>query len=167
MTRRGALLLELLVALAIFVGSATAVLAMVRKGVEGVGTAGEMLWAADLAASAYAQIEAGIASAATLDGPVPVWVDESAGVLGDDLPPMPSGWELEIDTQPAEFGNLTRLSVTARRVEGGAAFTVEGLIKTLTPADLLIEEDELARELEEAERRDARSNSFRERRRRP
>lgn len=122
MSRRGAILVEMVLALAIFVGAAMAISASVRGS---LGSAIEMrsrIRAADLAASAMAQIEAGISTMRDLDGPIPVWEEPGADGMVSDAPPRMSEWSLEIASERSGVSGLTLVTVTASRTgEPGAA----------------------------------------------
>jgi len=114
--RRGAVLLECVLALALFVSAGMAVLALVDGAVRSVERTRDLEAAVDLARSAIAKIEAGIATAEELEGPVPAWRDEEDAAFGDE-PPTPGPWSLEITTEPALFDGLTRVRVRAIRTE--------------------------------------------------
>lgn len=141
--RRGALLLELLIALAILVGAGLAVLGMLAQGVRSAREANESLKAIDYALSALAKIEAGIETPESLDGEIPAWVDEQAtlGAAFDESIPEPSGWRLEIETSRAGHADLTVVSVRAVRERSpgkiGARFTASEFVRfsSLDPDD--------------------------------
>lgn len=136
-TARGALLLEMLVALGLFVVGGLAISAAVDRGLGALAQDREETRAADLVRSAMAQIEAGIATPQTLTGPVQAWRDDTSALQGDDEagPSMrvfdegatdETDWELEVLTEPSEFEGLTLVSVTAMRVDqlsGEVAFS--------------------------------------------
>lgn len=127
MRARAALLLEVLVSLAILVSVSMAIGAVLRDSTDRLLDVGRVGVARDLARSAIAQIEAGVATPEALNGPVPVWDSSRAlAELGDEVGPRssdeidpgsgvpePSGWTLEIETQPSAFEGLTLVSVTA------------------------------------------------------
>lgn len=140
----GALLLETMVALAIFVAGGLAVMAMVNRATASMALARDHRGAADQARSAMAKIEAGIATPQTLNGPVAPWDpgedtgEESGTEIGSgfsDAPPEASGWELEILTEPSAFEGLTLVSVKAMRRAGEAservraAYTLRQLVR--------------------------------------
>lgn len=136
--RRGAMLLEVVVALAVFVVAALAVLGAVQRATSAAVLARDQSRAVDLARSAIAKIESGIARAESLNGPVPAWGDGAAGENASgapldgveisgafrDTPAKPSGWELEIRTQPTSYDGLTAVTVVARRRRGTAGDVV-------------------------------------------
>ncbi len=126
---RAVLLLEVLVSLAILVTMSMAIGAVVGDAGDRLIRSAQRVEAEDLARSALAQIEAGIATPESLSGPVPAWDREAALVeLGDELGPRssdeigldsgsaePSGWLLEIEAQPSPYDGLTLISVRAVR----------------------------------------------------
>lgn len=112
--RRGALLVEVVLALAIFVMAGGAIVNLLSQSMLGVDRSREQARAADLARSAMAKIEAGIETPQTLSGPLER-SEEGATQAG-------RGWELEIDTDASQFRGLTRVTVTAlKRSPSGAA----------------------------------------------
>jgi len=136
--RRGALLLEVVVAFAIFVVAALAVLSSVQRATAAALLARDQSHAMDLARSALAKIESGIARPETLNGPVPPWGQGDSGevVNGDsgerfnpsvsvrDAPARASGWELEISTRATAYEGLTAVTVVARRRRGDSTDAV-------------------------------------------
>ena len=123
-TRRGGLLLEVIFALAIFVVAGGAILNLVGQTMSGLERSRLQARAADLARSAMAKIEAGIETAQTLHGPVERQAEGSG-----TAPAPPSGWELEIDTEPSQFRGLTRVSVVALKRGTGKEVQVEAEYK--------------------------------------
>jgi hypothetical protein len=106
----------------------------------------------DLARSAIAKMEAGLKSAEELRGPAPVWsqyeAEPGAAAFEDELP-EPSGWELEIQTEPSQFPGLTLVEVTAVRRdeatgESGFGTTLRQLVRLRAREDDTIgEQDEI------------------------
>lgn len=133
----GGVLLEVVVALAIFIGAALAVMACVDRAADSLERTRGMQRAADLARTAMAQLEAGLVMPTTLNGPVPALdgldrsgLPYSGGASGEGE----SGWELEISTEPSDFGSLTKVMVTAvrRRAESGTvmhSYTLTQLVR--------------------------------------
>lgn len=157
MRARGALLLESLLALAIFAMAGIAILTLVGQGARSVELTRERLRALDLARSAMARLEAGIDTPETLHGPVAPWGDEAGGAFAD-APPRETGWELRIETTRSEFDGLTMVTVTAQRAgaeEGGpGSVTLRQLVRLAEQErDELGEEDELMELIEEEARR--------------
>ncbi len=141
---RAALLLEVLVSLAILVTMSMAIGSVVRDASERLIRSGDRGEAADLARSALAQIEAGIATPEALNGPVPAWDSESAALetrdktgprASDEIGLSPgsgeaSGWTLEIETQASPYEGLTLVSVRALRDDApGVSATLHQLIR--------------------------------------
>lgn len=123
MTRRGAILLEMLLAVVIFAMAGLAIYGALDRAVDGSVATREKLRGADLAWSAIALVESGAARPETLDGPItersPLWngPDPGAG-LGDGESSAWSGWELRVQTEPGRFAGTTVVAVTALRREG-------------------------------------------------
>lgn len=128
MRRCGAILLETMLALAIFVMAGLAIGGSMRLGMASMSAARDQARALDLARSALARIEAGLETPLSLNGPVKPWVaapdawegdafeDElSEAVLAEEDPD--SGWELEIETSPSEFEGLSTVRVRAVRYD--------------------------------------------------
>lgn len=130
---RGALLLEALIALAVFVGAGLAVMAVLDQSTEAMIRARDLRQACDLASSALARMEAGIDTAETLDGPVPDWEGLSDG--GVIQAGAGGRWEIDVATEPSAFAGLTRVTVTAikRPMSGGervrASYSMTQLIR--------------------------------------
>lgn len=144
--RDGALLLEVMLALAIFVMAGTAILMLVDRTVTGMERVRAMRKAADLARSAMAKMEAGLGTPQSLNGPVRAWgADEesAAGPSGEgtsvkgsgvlEAAATDSGWELRIDTEPSQFRGLTRVTVKAFKSGAGdeavASYTLRQLVR--------------------------------------
>ena len=97
--RRGGLLLETLIALAVFTAAAGYTLLAIRDGTVAVDRAARKVVAIELAASRLAEIEAGITSIG--DG-------EDAGMEGLE---RSDGLEIEIATAPSAYEGLTLVEV--------------------------------------------------------
>jgi hypothetical protein len=158
--RRGALLLEAGLAVALFAMAGLAILGMLRNAASGLAAERERLHAVDLATSALAMIEAGIETAESLDGEVPRWSDEQAAAGFEDRPPAPSGWLLEIETDESVYDGLTVVTVRVLR-EGGLGEAPRAPTYQLTQllrlgrvqADDEAPVDDVLREIEAIERR--------------
>lgn len=166
--RRGALLLEAVLAVSIFVAFAIAILGMVGDSASALTRARDETRAADLARSTITKLEAGIGNVRTLAGPVARWEedpttregDEGSGPEGgfSDAPPTPSLWEVQIETDRSEFEGLTHVTVRAFKRASPesdravAAYTLRQLVRLSADAqDRAGEEDALG----EAARRGA------------
>ncbi len=129
---RGAILLEAMLALAIFIMAALAVLAIVDRAMSSLHAVRSTERAALLARSAMAQIEAGVYLPQALNGPVGATTadEEGAGIARGG-----EGWELEVDTEPSSVRGLTLVHVTAiRRTPGSeervaASYTLSQLVR--------------------------------------
>lgn len=106
MTRRAALLLEVLLSLAIFVAAALAVGGAMRRAGAGLERVRERAQASDLAWSAIARLEAGLATPSSLNGEVKETGKHAVGT---------PGWSLHIETEPTERTGLTLVEVSALR----------------------------------------------------
>lgn len=124
--RPGAILIEMIFALAILVGAALAISTSVRGGLATARAMRDQARSADLAASAMAQIEAGIATLRDLDGPVPEWREDIPGVPVPDAPPADSEWTLEVQSERSGVSGLTHVTVTAWRAPEGATTMMPG-----------------------------------------
>jgi hypothetical protein len=114
--RRGGLLLETLVAVAIFVGVATFSLAAVRDGIAAAERARMRLVAVGLASSRIAEVEAGLVS--------PWTVGEADGADGEStLEAEGSPLRLEMEAGPSSFDGLVRVvvSVWEQEVDSSSA----------------------------------------------
>jgi len=114
--KRGAILLECILSLAILVGAGLAVLALIDRASGALAASRDAESAADLARSAMSKLEAGLGSVQTLAGPVEPWRDERDGTFDDALPEE-SPWSIAIDVEPAEFPGLTLVTVTAEKTD--------------------------------------------------
>ncbi len=117
--RRGAVLLECILALSLFVACGLAVMAMMDRAAASVAATRDAEQAVDVARTAMAKIEAGIATPETLNGPVPEWRDERDATFDDSLP-RGSGWLLEVETEPSQFAGLTHVGVRAVKIVPGS-----------------------------------------------
>ena len=112
--RRGGLLLETLVAVAIFVGVATFSLAAVRDGIAAAERARLRLVAVGLATSRIAEVEAGLVSPWTVgeaDG-----LDEESTFDAEDSP-----LRLEMEAAPSNFDGLVRVVVSVYEEASGSS----------------------------------------------
>jgi type II secretory pathway pseudopilin PulG len=113
---RGSILLEVILAVAIFTAAALVVLRQVSFASDAVQRARDQERAADVARSAMAMLEAGLETPETLNGPLaPARV---AYGLGSTTKAAPSAetfinWELVVDVQPSPFEGLAKVRVTA------------------------------------------------------
>ena len=115
MTRRGSILRECVLALAIFVAAGMTILSISDGAASAQAKAIEQQHAEELARSALAQIESGLASIETLSGPI---VDSQ----GRETP-----WRLEISSERSAFDGMNIVRVTAER-DGGTSVTLHQLL---------------------------------------
>ncbi|MCC6659279.1 MAG: hypothetical protein IT437_00165 [Phycisphaerales bacterium] len=138
----GMLLLEVVAAIAVFVMGGMAILSLVGGSADSLSASRDAVKAVDLARSGMARLEAGLATPQNLPGPVPLWDDDADAWLGDDsapetggfadAAPRPSGWELEVATEPSRFAGLTLVTVTAVKRSGetvAASYTLRQLVR--------------------------------------
>ncbi|MBK7406072.1 MAG: type II secretion system protein [Phycisphaerales bacterium] len=118
---RGWVLLEMILALTIFIFTALTVLGSIAQGIAAAERTRSHAQAVDLARSTMAKLEAGLGTMQNLAGPVPAWEPDAAPTDGADGPgaggfsdtaPPPSLWEVEIDSLPSPFSGLTQVTVT-------------------------------------------------------
>lgn len=132
-TRHGIALLEVLVAVAVFVTAAAALLTCADRASSSLSRQKQRALALDLAASALAVIDAGVlqpeavSSAVRTRGGVPS-IDLGEGVSDED---RDSPWTLTIESEPASTDGLVWLTATASRRNGESA-ALKQLIR-LTP----------------------------------
>lgn len=149
--RRGALLLELMLSLALFATAGLAILGVVHQSMSNLEQARQTRRAADFARSAMARIEAGLDDPAAIEGPVALWDGRDAAMSASDFNMADDGpapvldtdtlWELEVTTVPSQFSGLTEVTVRAfkrvsersDRVE--ASFTLMQLVRLGERAD--------------------------------
>lgn len=156
MKRRGVMLLEVMLALALTVVVGMVVLSAVSQATGALRDAREMQVAVDLARSAMAKLEAGIESTLTLSGPVKAWSEDAnlaeVGEGGGE-----TGWELVVESEPTEYEGLTYVAITARRVdvlEGGPTYTLRQLVRLASKEEEGIgEKDDVTIEAEKAAER--------------
>lgn len=145
MNRRAAVLLEIMLALSLLIAAGIAITATLDRSSAGMTIARDHFVATELARSAMSKIEAGIENMQNLNGPVPVWTepeDTEGGTVGskfDDALPSPSGWELEVKTEPSGHEGLVLVIIRAVRKTAGdresASCTLRQLIRLRTKAE--------------------------------
>jgi hypothetical protein len=141
-------LLECVVAIAIFVAAGLMVLGSVSRSSESLERSRDAERAADLARSAMAKIESGLARPETLIGPVKPDDDGIGNVMAES---KPSPWSLEIETEPSQFTGLTHVTVKAVKKSGStenASYTLHQLVRLFGGEQSGVgEEDPLAKRL--------------------
>jgi hypothetical protein len=139
---RGAILLEVMLALGLFVGSAAFCLAVTRSLFAALDRADRRQLAVDLARSRLAELEAGMVTLQELRGEwgggvgsVPDDVDLEAGDPG-------SVWEIEITTTPSEYRGLSLIELTVAQVQTGTGAAGDDAVRyTLRQLIALREQD--------------------------
>ncbi len=151
MRPRGAVLLEVLISLALFVGAGAFALAAMRTTFDNIERSRRDHMAVDLARSKMAEIEAGLVSLADLRGTLILEVGTVPAVEEDaDI----GGWIAEVGTQRTEYRGLTLVELTVRedRPEDdpqAARFTLRQLVRLREELAEEYEEDDLLRGLPE------------------
>jgi type II secretory pathway pseudopilin PulG len=117
--RRGLLLLELVIALAIFVTVGTLILSSIRQAILSTQHARDMVRAEDFAASVLALIETDLDTPENLSGPLPEW-DAEEGYFSDvtggsgafGFASAAENWIIDIETAPGGIPGFTSVIVT-------------------------------------------------------
>lgn len=115
-TRRGAILLEVLVSVAVFVASAMTLIGILAQSNAAAARARDEQLASDLCRSAIAELSLGQITPEALNGPV--HTPEPTGQGFADSPPPDPGWELVVATEPSSFAGLIKVRIDAVRVVG-------------------------------------------------
>lgn len=129
MSRRGFMLLEIMLAVAAAVLAAVAGFALLSRIQSRVNQESERVVAADIACSALALIESRAATAENLHGSVQSRVisleEAQAGVLVQE--PV---YRLEIETTPSQWAGLTQIDVSVLRVsDDSVVYTASQLVR--------------------------------------
>jgi len=152
MTRRGGILFEMLIAVAIFVGAGTLTLQIVGNGFDGLERTHRHQLAVDLARSKLAELEAGMININDLtNGVIETvgsleMVDMSAPV-GLDTPQ--EEWLVEADTSRTEFSGLTLVELTVffGPEDDAPSVTLRRLVRLREQSVDEYEQDELIEDL--------------------
>jgi type II secretory pathway pseudopilin PulG len=135
-TAHASILLEVILAVAIFTAAALVVLRQVSFASDAVQRARDQERAADLARSAMAMIEAGLETPETLSGPMaPARVAYGLAAGSRTAPTAESyaNWEMTVEVNPSPFEGLTKVRVTAVWGNGTTAerarFSVAQLVR--------------------------------------
>jgi hypothetical protein len=113
--RRGAILLDAVLSIAIFVASGTAILTWTGRSLTNLERAHLRQQACELARTGMSRLEAGLDTPRTLNGTVKFEDGSSA---------PPGRWELHVETDQSALTGLAAVAVTARRLEEGRSETV-------------------------------------------
>ena len=128
MKRRGAILLEMVIAVAILVMASLAISASLRDALSSLQRSQDEARAGDIARSAIARLEAGMARPELLSGPLTAWEGEADRFEGDPLVDalafsQPDGiavdddWFVTVETEATSFRQLTSVTVIVERVD--------------------------------------------------
>jgi hypothetical protein len=112
MTRRGALLLELLLSVALFTMCALVILSVSTDVLRSVESARRRQEAVDVARTVLASLEAGLATVENVDDLVEG--DRESEGLDDE----PQRWQIDLETEPSQFPGLTVVTVIVRDLRG-------------------------------------------------
>ncbi|MDX9912388.1 MAG: hypothetical protein RBS39_11210 [Phycisphaerales bacterium] len=145
MKRRGAILLELLIALAMLAAAGLAIAGAIERGVATSERGAERARALDLARSAMAVIDAGVASAEVVTGDVeggsilamPVWGEEEGLGINDAFDragTTPVRWRLDVETSDAGRG-LTLVTIGAIDLRRGEDAAPEATLTQVVAAE--------------------------------
>lgn len=159
--RRGSLLFEVLLSLALFVTAASFSIGATRSVLGAVDRSRRQAMATDLARAKMAELEAGLTSIADLrddrDGITRVGSIEELPADGPSTTLAETVWRLEVDSARTEFVGLTLVTITVTEdradagLEGaGASFTLRQLVALRDDDAEAYEEDEMLRGLPEA-----------------
>lgn len=170
--KRGAMLFEVMVALAILLMASMTLGGIVMQSVTAMDRARKTMQACDLARSTMAQIESGLLDPMSVSGPAVRWDVsmflpsgeswEEESIEGDlvsmdagqaPVAPSPSlggpEWTVDVETEPTEFAGLYMVTVTAALVSAQAdvteaSYTLRQVVRLGSePEDVAGEEDEL------------------------
>lgn len=133
-SRRGAMLLEVMLSLALFVGAASFCLAAMRSLFGAMERIDRRQRVVDLARSKLAELEAGQVTLGELRG-------EWSGAVGSrpedqtlDVESSSPVWEFAVETSPTQFAGLSLVELTVREItaEAGAAGEGGGVADSFT-----------------------------------
>jgi type II secretory pathway component PulJ len=131
--RRGGILLEILLSIAIFASAAAFTLGAARSVLDGLDRTQRRQQLMDLACTLMVQLETGLVTIAQLrqEG-----LDQTQGEL-----------EVDVETERTEFSDLSMVALTVRESDGGAAVTLRQLVALRPQAAAPYERDTLLDDL--------------------
>ncbi len=117
MRRRGGILFEVVLSLALFLAAAGLTMRCARDVIRALERAQLRQQAADVAAGAMNMLDTGLISLADLRDEYPpeeldLFTDGSVSFLDDDAPPA---WTIDVATQRTEYPTLSLVQITVRR----------------------------------------------------
>ena len=113
----GFVLLDLVIALALFVVGGLAVLTQMESGARRVIAAEHRMGAVGVARTAIALLESGAMGDRELNGPATAWATPASEA--GDLEPR-AEWVCEVELEPSSWPELSLATVRVRRVPAGA-----------------------------------------------
>jgi len=155
--RRGALLFEVLLSLALFIGAASFAIGVTRNTLRAIDRSHREMQAIDLARAKMAELEAGLVSVTELrEGERALEQIGSMDWRSMDGAYDEGGWELDVSTERTEFTGLTLVELTVTEVGEGrgeddaglVSATLRQLVKLREETEEEYETDELLRGLE-------------------
>ena len=151
--RRGGVLFEVMLAVALFVGAAAFTLASVRSVTRTLERTRLQQEAVDLARSRMAELEGGLTTLGGIRGDADTEDQSSTDFEAADVQPR---WRIEVSTARSEFGNLTLVELTVienmpadleTAGESPMRYTLRQLIALREDAGKPFAEDEIMRGL--------------------
>ena len=117
---RGAILLEVMLALGLFVVSAAFCLGVTRSLFAALDRADRRQLAVDLARSRLAELEAGMVNLQELRGEWAGGVGSHPDDVDIEATAPATSWEIEVTTSPGEYRGLSLIELTVTEVQPGA-----------------------------------------------
>ncbi len=152
---RGAILLEVLIALALLTGGGMLMLDVIGNAYHGLARSRQLEFAADLARSKLAELEAGLIPLDELDGTTVERIG-SIDLVSDSFSYSPhvETWLIEVETSRTAFAGVTDVAITVRLddendPEHAPSATARQLMRLRDAAFDEYEEDPLMRGLPE------------------
>jgi hypothetical protein len=114
--RRGAILLEVVLSLTIFIFVGLAAISLASHALSSMQRAADARFAADVARTLLSRIETGMIAPEAAGGPVLRWASGSSAD-GDRAATVP-GWSVVVDSQAGPLAELTLIAVQVQRESG-------------------------------------------------
>lgn len=158
--KRGGVLFEVMLALALFVGAAAFTLAAVQSVTHTLDRTRREQEAVDLARSKMAELEAGLTTAAGLRGESDNVAAGDASASDVDEAVAPSRWRVDVAVNRSEFTNLSLVELTVienispeaeAAGENPMRYTLRQLVALREDAGKAFEDDAIMRGLPETE----------------
>lgn len=130
--RRGFVLLDLVLALAMFVVGGLAILSQLDFGARRIIDAEHRIGAVGVARTALGLLESGAMSDRELTGPASEWASLATESAAFDAP---SDWMCEVDLEPSAWPGLSLATVRVRRLEADGEGPVLATLRQLVPMD--------------------------------